>query len=140
MRPLVFNWEANSALVNDIANKLGADAGNLERRRFPDGESYLRVLTDCNERQVILVADLTQPDAKLMALLLAAATIRDLGAKAIGLASPYLPYMRQDLAFHPGEGVTAKYVGRILSAQFDWLITVDPHLHRIHDLSEIYSI
>lgn len=27
-----------------------------------------------------------------------------------------------------------------MSEYFDWLITVDPHLHRYHDLSEIYSI
>lgn len=32
------------------------------------------------------------------------------------------------------------HMGRFLSASFDWLVTVDPHLHRHHSLDEIYSI
>jgi len=48
--------------------------------------------------------------------------------------------MRQDKRFHEGEGISARYFARFLSQQFDWLLTVDPHLHRIHDLSEVYSV
>lgn len=48
--------------------------------------------------------------------------------------------MRQDKQFNPGEGVTSKYFAALLSHYFDWLITVDPHLHRLHSLSEIYSM
>jgi ribose-phosphate pyrophosphokinase len=48
--------------------------------------------------------------------------------------------MRQDRRFRDGEGVTARYFPIALGAWFDWLLTADPHLHRIHDLSEVYSI
>ena len=75
-----------------------------------------------------------------MRLLLAADTARDHGAKRVGLIAPYLAYMRQDKRFLPGEGITSHYVARILSAHFDWLVTVDPHLHRIDSLDEIYKI
>jgi len=48
--------------------------------------------------------------------------------------------MRQDSRFHRGEGVTAAYFGRLISSTVDWLVTVDPHLHRLHSLDGIYSI
>jgi ribose-phosphate pyrophosphokinase len=73
-------------------------------------------------------------------LLFAADTARDLGARRIGLVAPYLAYMRQDIRFHAGEAVTSRTFAAILSRHLDWLVTVDPHLHRYHELSEIYRI
>jgi ribose-phosphate pyrophosphokinase len=48
--------------------------------------------------------------------------------------------MRQDRRFQSGEGVSARYFARLLSQALDWLITMDPHLHRIHDPDEIFSV
>jgi ribose-phosphate pyrophosphokinase len=48
--------------------------------------------------------------------------------------------LRQDQVFREGEGVTARYFAQLLSGFLDGLVTVDPHLHRIHDLAEVYSI
>jgi ribose-phosphate pyrophosphokinase len=48
--------------------------------------------------------------------------------------------MRQDHVFNPGEGITAKYFGRLVSSTVDWLVTVDPHLHRLDALDGVYSI
>ena len=67
-------------------------------------------------------------------------TLKDLGAAEVGLILPYLPYMRQDKRFSPGESITSVYFAKLLSNSFDWLITVDPHLHRRRSLNEIYSI
>lgn len=69
-----------------------------------------------------------------------AQTLKDLGAKKIILISPYLPYMRQDKCFEPGEAVTSRLFAQFVSSWVDYLITIDPHLHRIHSLSEIYAI
>jgi ribose-phosphate pyrophosphokinase len=76
----------------------------------------------------------------MLPLLFAAATARELGASKVGLIAPYLAYMRQDRRFKPGEAVTSREVAQLLSDGFDWLITVDPHLHRYSSLAEIYSI
>lgn len=70
----------------------------------------------------------------------AAAAARDLGVTRLGLVCPYLAYMRQDRRFQPGEAVTSGYFAKLLSSQIDWLVTVDPHLHRRASLAEIYSI
>jgi ribose-phosphate pyrophosphokinase len=48
--------------------------------------------------------------------------------------------MRQDRRFNAGEAVTSRHVARLLSGAFDWLLTVDPHLHRYAALGEIYTI
>jgi ribose-phosphate pyrophosphokinase len=48
--------------------------------------------------------------------------------------------MRQDRRFKPDEAVTSRQVAHLLSDAFDWLVTVDPHLHRYASLAEIYSI
>jgi ribose-phosphate pyrophosphokinase len=48
--------------------------------------------------------------------------------------------MRQDTRFRPGQARSAHAFGRFLSSTVDWLITVDPHLHRLHGLDDVFSI
>lgn len=139
MRPLVIAMPGNEALGASLAAALPADRGSLEHRRFPDGESYLRFLEPVKGRDVVLACTLNDPDGKALSLFLAARALRDLGAARIGLVAPYLAYMRQDRRFKEGEAVTSAAFAQLLSIAFDWLVTIDPHLHRYHSMSEIYT-
>jgi len=56
------------------------------------------------------------------------------------MSAPSAIANRQDRRFQPGEAVTSTYFAKILSSQIDWMVTVDPHLHRRSSLAEIYSI
>jgi ribose-phosphate pyrophosphokinase len=58
----------------------------------------------------------------------------------VGLVAPYLAYMRQDTRFHPGEAVSANTFAQFLGESVDWLVTVDPHLHRIAALDKVFRI
>jgi ribose-phosphate pyrophosphokinase len=138
--PLLFAMPGNDRLTAELAGLLAVERGELEIRQFPDGETYLRFLTSPEKRSVAFVCTLDQPNDKMLPLLFAAATAGDLGASKVGLVAPYLAYMRQDRRFKPGEAVTSREMARLLSGAFDWLITVDPHLHRYGSLSEIYTI
>lgn len=140
MTPVVFNLDSDPDLGSRLRRALKADAGELEQRHFPDGESYLRVHTPVQNRDCVIFCNLFQPDSRILRLLFLADTLRELGARRIGLITPYLPYMRQDKRFHPGECVSSRPFARLLSAAFDLLVTVDPHLHRYHSLEEIYSL
>lgn len=140
MKPVVIAMPDNDALADGIAAGIGGELGKLIHRKFPDGESYLRFDTDVKQRRVIVCCTLNDPDRKSLPLLLAAAALRDLGAARIGLIAPYLGYMRQDRRFKDGEAVTSIAFARLISSSFDWLVTVDPHLHRRKSLDEIYSI
>jgi ribose-phosphate pyrophosphokinase len=48
--------------------------------------------------------------------------------------------MRQDQKFHTGEGVSARYFGKLVSGFVDGLVTIDPHLHRIRQLGDVFSV
>ncbi len=130
----------NEDMAVKLAAALNADIGLVEDRRFPDGESYLRLKTDVSGRTLAIVCTLDRPDEKFLPLIFAAATARELGVAQMGLVAPYLAYMRQDTRFKDGEAVTSKYFASLVSSQFDWLVTVDPHLHRYASLDEVYSI
>lgn len=138
--PLIVALPRNEAMAGPLAQAVGAELAPIELRNFPDGETYLRYQSSSLAgRSVVILCSLDRPDAKLLPLLFAAATARDLGASSVGLACPYLGYMRQDQRFKPGEAITSVHFARLLSSAFDWLVTVDPHLHRRKSLSEIYT-
>lgn len=124
----------------DLAAHLQFPVGRVEARRFPDGESYLRLHDELAGKDVVVVASLRDPDPQALRLWYLAQTARELGASRVGIVAPYLPYMRQDKRFQPGEAVTSGTFARFLSQAFDWLVTVDPHLHRLASLAEVYSI
>lgn len=140
MRPLIFSLPGNETLAASLARELDAEPGAVEIRRFPDGESYVRILSQVSGRECLLVATLDRPDDKVLSLLFLASTARELGAVRLTLIAPYLAYMRQDRRFQPGESVTSACFARFLSGWIDGLVTVDPHLHRRSSLEEIYTI
>lgn len=139
-QPIVFTLPDETEQASRFAQAIDAKLGELELRQFPDGESYLRVLTEVSERPVIIFCNLNNPDTKTLRLLFLAATLRELGAASIGLIAPYLAYMRQDARFKSGECISSRPYADLISNAFDYLITVDPHLHRYHALEEIYTL
>jgi ribose-phosphate pyrophosphokinase len=118
-----------------LARECGRPPALIERHRFPDGELKLR-LPPALPEHVVVLRSLAWPNEKLVELLLAARTARELGVRHLSLVAPYLGYMRQDIAFVSGEAVSQKIVGAFLADLFDCVITVDPHLHRIDRLQQ----
>lgn len=120
------------------------DRVEVNYHMFPDEETYLQIQGDISKdikgREVIIFDSLNQPNSKFLQLVFLAETLMECGAKRVGLVCPYLAYMRQDKRFKSGEGVTSTYFAKLISSSFDWLMTVDPHLHRLASLDEIYSI
>lgn len=134
---LYFEDETDSAAR--IATAAGMALARVECHRFPDGEFKLRLPERLPARLAVL-RTLNQPNEKLLALLLVARTARTLGASQLTLVAPYLAYMRQDIAFQPGEAVSQRLVGGFLAGLFDAVITVDPHLHRVATLHEAVPV
>lgn len=140
MRPaLLLHFEDETDQAARIAAAAGMPTACITRHRFPDGELKLR-LPERLPPRVALLRSLDHPNEKLVELLLAARTARTLGATRLTLIAPYLAYMRQDMAFTPGEAVSQRVVGSFLADLFDAVITVDPHLHRIQRLDEAIPV
>jgi ribose-phosphate pyrophosphokinase len=126
------------ASAQRLGTRLGLDVIVPEVRQFPDGELYVRIDRDGLDGDAVIVGNLHGDNFLRVAFI--AGTARDLGAARVGLVAPYLAYMRQDSRFNRGEGLTAAYFARLVSSTADWLVTVDPHLHRIDSLDGIYTI
>ena len=140
MKKIFFALPGNEIMADLLICKQHGEKGEFTLRHFPDGETYIRILSEVKNKEVVIVCTLNQPDDKLLPLYFLAKSFKDLGAKKIILIAPYLAYMRQDTIFNPGEAVTSTYFASLLSSFIDSLITIDPHLHRRSTLSEIYNV
>jgi ribose-phosphate pyrophosphokinase len=138
--PLLFALPGNEQFTEQLAPAVNGEVGALVVREFPDDESYVRVDTDPASHDVVIVSTLRHANEKTLHVVFLADTVRELGARRIGLVAPYLAYMRQDARFHAGEAVTSRSFAGLLSRTVDWLITVEPHLHRFRALDELYTI
>ncbi|MBI3775141.1 MAG: ribose-phosphate diphosphokinase [Gammaproteobacteria bacterium] len=132
---LILTYSDYAAPARALAQALAAPLALVQVHRFPDGECKVQLPAPC-PGTVVVCRSLDHPDAKLIELLLTARTARALGAKQLILVAPYLCYMRQDMAFAPGEAVSQRIVGEFLAGLFDTVIAVDPHLHRVHELKD----
>lgn len=137
---IILPLPGNEGFAARLAHEGGWELGELETRRFPDGESYVRILSDVAGRPVDLICTLARPDEGFLRTMFAADAVRSLGASEVTLVAPYLAYMRQDRRFQPGEALTSRSFARIVSSAFDRLVTVDPHLHRYPALSALYGV
>jgi len=125
--------------AKQLAQSLALPFQQVDLHRFPDGETKVTIPTPL-PKDIIICRTLNQPNHKLIELILSASAAREQGVEHITLVAPYLCYMRQDIAFNDGEAVSQKIIGKLIAEYFDRVITIDPHLHRITDLSEAIPI
>ena len=137
--PVIFNLGADT-LFDSLSNQLNVDKGFLNVRNFPDGESYLQVLSPVQNRACVLLVDFANPNESFHPVVFLCHTLKELGAISVGLVTPYLCYMRHYRHYHEDEAVTSKLFAKVISGYFDWLVTIDPNLHRYHTLDDKYSL
>ena len=137
---IFFALPGNEHLASNLASLTRGEIGQLELRRFPDGETYVRISTEVSRKDVFVVCTLARPDEQFIPIAFVSAAILEHGAQRLQLIAPYLPYMRQDRIFHAGEVLTSRIFAELLQQHFHGLITVDPHLHRHRSLDEVYDI
>ncbi len=126
-------------LAKAVARKLKAQYSPLTLSHFPDGDIYLKFNAAVKGHIVAIMQSFQpKPEQSLLRVLFAAHTARDLGARKVILVAPYLAYMRQDARFNPGEAVSSKIVGSLLSSAFDRVITFDPHIHRYKSIRDVF--
>ena len=137
MSTALYAFGDDHAPAERLAARLGLPLHAISLHRHPDGESLPRI--DEAAATAILYRALDRPDGKLMPLLLAADALRRAGATRVVLVAPYMPYLRQDTVFHPGEPLSRDVIGAVLGQAFDRVVTVEPHLHRTADLAPVFA-
>ena len=107
-----------------LADETGARLGDVEYRRFPDGELLVEV-PEQTGRAVVVGSTLTS-DAHIQLLQLQDA-VREAGATEIVTVIPYMGYARQDTSFATGQPISARAMARAISTGTERVITVNPH-------------
>jgi ribose-phosphate pyrophosphokinase len=126
-------------LAKQTARLLKTRFSGLQTSRFPDGEIYLRFKEDIAGKHAIIINSLMpRPNESLLEMIYAIHTAKSLGARKITAVLPYLAFMRQDKRFKPGECVSSGIMAKLLSTA-DRVIAIDPHLHRIKKLTDIFT-
>lgn len=139
---IILGGSASGPLADKVAKELGSEPGRLEIQKFPDGEKYVRILSDVKGEDAVVVQSLYRnPDEYILELMLLTDTLRDLGARSITGVAPYLAYARQDARFKPGEAISSSSLARFFEAAgMTSFLTVDTHLHRLEDVSKVFKI
>ena len=75
------------ALAASTARLVGAPLSVADVHRFPDGETRVRLPSELPER-VVMLRSLDRPNEKLIELMLAARTARELGVRHLVLVAP----------------------------------------------------
>ncbi|MBI2148612.1 ribose-phosphate diphosphokinase [Candidatus Woesearchaeota archaeon] len=134
---IIIGCSKSKKLAKTIAKSLHSPYSELTVRNFPDGELYIKFEVEIKDKDIVLVQTFNPANEAIIEVILAGYTAKELGAKKITLVIPYLAYIRQDKRFNPGEAVSSKIIGNLLSI-FDKVITIDPHLHRFKSLKEVF--
>jgi ribose-phosphate pyrophosphokinase len=132
---LILGFQDYLPQAEKLASCLSIPIKQVDLHQFPDGETKV-TLPEKLPKNIIICRSLNQPNEKLIELIITASAARNQGVEYITLVAPYLCYMRQDKAFSTGEAISQKIVGKLLSEYFDSVITIDPHLHRIKNLTD----
>ncbi len=126
----LFAGTASQQLGRKIATHYGQPLLPLPVRKFSDGECYPQLdAADVRDADVCLIQSTHPPVADhLMELLLSTDAALQAHAHSVTAIVPYLGYMRQDQAHHPGGPIGARLQAQLLAAAgISRLITCDVH-------------
>ncbi len=138
---IVLGGSRGEHLAIELSHILNVKLGDIEVKKFPDGETYIRVHEDVEGRTVIYVNSLQRdPNEAIIETLYTLDTLVDLGAKEVHAVIPYMAYARQDERFNPGEAVSILSLAKLFKAlKIKAIYTIDMHLHRITDPTKVFG-
>ena len=126
---VIFSLVSNRKLAKRLAKKYDAVLGEISIDRFKDGEILVKTLTDCKNKDVIIVESTAiKAHERLFELLLLVDSIKRTGSKSIKLYIPYFGYSRQERVSWINEPISCEVVAKILdTAKVDEILTFDLH-------------
>lgn len=123
---------SSPSLGKKLGKSMAAEAYPVEHRIFPDGEQYVRLVSEVDGEDVVYVQSF-RPDSAILEAFFTLDALKENGAERVIAVIPYMGYGRQDRAFLDGEAVSIGALMRILSSLSDALITVDIHAPHVFE-------
>ncbi len=134
---ILFPFKQYKYLVKHLKKLLELHIGKFDVNRFPNQELFIKLHTNVENKDCLVLGSITPPDENLISLLLLSHTLKKEGAFKITAILPYLAYARQDKA-KVGESLATESVGELLRAShISKVITVDVHSNKVESLYPI---
>jgi len=135
----IFSGNANLGLSTRIADILGQPLGDMEVKRFSDGEVQVKVNDSVRGADVFLIQPTCHPvNEHLVELLVMLDAFRRGSAARLVAVLPYYGYARQDRKARGREPITAKLVANLITtAGADRVLGVDLHTDQIQGFFDI---
>jgi ribose-phosphate pyrophosphokinase len=134
----IFSGSSNLPLAAKIAQKLGMSLGQVELKRFSDGEIWVKFGENIRGSDVFIVQSTNPPAENLIELLIMVDAAKRASANRITAVIPYFGYSRQDRKDQPRVSITAKLVANLITvAGADRVMTMDLHAAQIQGFFDI---
>jgi ribose-phosphate pyrophosphokinase len=115
MKKVLFAIKCYEYLAQKVMTCGDFEKGELEVTHFTDGERYQRIISQIENRDVVLIGG-TVNDGATLELYDLASSLVSYGANSLTLVIPYFGYSTMERSVLSGEIVTAKTRARLLSA------------------------
>jgi ribose-phosphate pyrophosphokinase len=138
-RMMVFSGSSNPALALKVAEYLNIELGQVEKKRFKNGEIYIRFIDSVRGADVFLMQTCSDPvNDNIMELLIMLDALKRASAGMINVVMPHYGYARQDKKAEGREPITAKLLADLLQvAGMDRLIVADLHMATIQGFFDV---
>ncbi|MCL2156709.1 MAG: ribose-phosphate diphosphokinase [Methanobrevibacter sp.] len=137
---MIIGGSASQKLGAEVANELGEYLCPIETKKFPDGERYIRIKGNIEEKVVVIQSTGYPQDENLIELLLIIKNLKSLGAKEIKVVIPYFGYGRQEKRFKEGEAISAEIIANLIqSSGANEVISIDLHEDSVRNFFNIPS-
>ncbi|MFH1074057.1 MAG: ribose-phosphate pyrophosphokinase [Candidatus Firestonebacteria bacterium] len=135
----VFGGSANPDLVAKICKYLHTSVGKMELKRFPDGETWVKIADNVRGADCFVVQPTCMPtNENLMELFLMIDAFKRSSARRITVVIPYYAYARQDRKDQPRVAISAKLIANLLtSAGASRIIAMDLHAPQVQGFFDI---
>ncbi len=134
----IFTGSNSNNLANTICNEYGCELGDLDIRKFSDGEFQPNFLESIRGDYIFIVQSTNAPGDNLLELLMTIDAARRASAGYICAVIPYYGYARQDRKDKPRVSIASKMVANLLGkAGANRVMTMDLHAPQIQGFFDI---
>jgi len=135
----IVSGSSSKLLAGRFAKEADVNLVDVNIKRFPDKECYVRIMDDLDNENVVLIQN-AWPDENIVEFFLLADAIREFKVKKLTAVIPYFGYARQDKKFNSGEPVSVRALIKRLQIGIDKIITVDIHDENVLKWFDISNI
>ena len=135
----IFSGSSNPIFAEKVCAYLGVKLGDIKRKKFSDGETFIKLGENIRGADVFLIQSTSNPaNDHIMELLLMIDACVRASAGRITVVMPYYGYARQDRKSEPRVPISAKVLANLLqNSGTDRILTMDLHANQIQGFFDL---